>query len=215
MLTKFNANTAGGAGLASIGAVIQELRGLTTSIGAGAAAGTKVNVAGIRVEDHLQSVVRSVAGVFTDVTANYSIVDTHATGTLTAAAVAEGDTAVINGVTYTARAVPAKATDFKFTVGDNTATAAALAKAVNTAQVAYNGTSQGKAAVKATSAAAIVTITAVVDEVAGNAITLVGTAGRLAASAATLTGGSATGGVKSDTDHSATSSLLIHWYNKQ
>lgn len=206
----------GGSGLdKAFGDIIREIRGLTVSTGAGAAAATKVNVAAIRTEDTILSVLRSVAGVISDVTANYSIVDTHASGTLTCASVVAGDTCVVNGVTYTARATPTLKNEFAVG-GTNNATAANLAAAINAYETRWDGSKFYAAAVVATVASAVVTIKAVADGTAGNALTLTGTAVRLVASGSgTLAGGTATGGVVSDTDHSATSSLIIIWYNKQ
>lgn len=208
----------GGGVSQAVGDIIREVRGLTVSTGAGAGVGVKVNVTALRLEDTILSVLRSVAGVISDVTANYTIVDTRASGTLTAAAVAANDTAVVNGNTYTGKTtLTGAAREFLIVGGNNNTTAANLAAAINAYEGRYDGAA-GKfkaPAVVATANAAVVTITAVADGVAGNSITLVGTAVRLAASAATLANGSATGGVKSDTDHSAASSLIVLWYNKQ
>lgn len=206
----------GGGVDAGIGAIIREIRGLTVSIGAGAAAAAKVNVAAIRIEDTILSVIRSVAGVLTDVTANYTIFDTRASGTLTAASVANNDTCVVNGNTYTAKTTLTGAAREFLIGGTNAATATNLAAAINAYESRWDGSKFHIAAVTAVAASAVVTIKAVADGTAGNALTLTGTAVRLAASGAgTLAGGTATGGVVSDADHSATSSLIVTWYNKQ
>jgi hypothetical protein len=192
---------------------VKELQGFQLSIGAGAAAGTKVAVAAIRAEDTILSVIRSVAGVLTDVTSHYTIADIRASGTLTAASVAEGDTCVVDGVTYTAKATPTASTHFLIG-GTDAATATNLAATIN---AYHGGYRQGyaKKTLKAVASSAVVTVTAVNEGTAGNSIVLTGTATRLAASGSgTLAGGSATGGVVSDTDHSATSSLIVAWYNK-
>lgn len=109
----------------------------------------------------------------------------RATGTLTAASAVAGDTCVVNGVTFTAvaGAVTVGSRQFSIDTGD-TETATSLAAQIN-GITDYNIT--GK--ITATSAAGVVTLRAVDAGTAGNAYTLVGTAVRLAASAATLTGG--------------------------
>lgn len=43
--------------------ILQELRGLTTVVVAGAAANTNIAVAGLKVDDHVQSVVQYASGV--------------------------------------------------------------------------------------------------------------------------------------------------------
>ncbi len=208
----------GGSSLDSLGAIVRELAGLKISVAPGVAAGTKVapaSLAAIRSEDTILAVVRSVAGVMSDVTANYTISNTKATGTLTCATVVANNTCVVNGVTYTAKAAPTLPTEFLIGA-NNTLTAANLAATINAYENGWTGDRFRTAAVVATSSVAVVTITSVADGTAGNAITLTGTVTVLAASGAgTLAGGTATGGIVSDADHSTTSSLLIYWYNKQ
>lgn len=111
----------------------------------------------------------------------------RATGTLTAASVTAGDTCVINGVTFTAvdGAVVLGEATFDCS-GTDTQCAASLAAQVNGyASPLLSGL------VAARSAAAVCTIYAVEQGTGGNAITLVGTAVRLAASGATLANGAA------------------------
>jgi hypothetical protein len=111
----------------------------------------------------------------------------RATGTLTAASAVAADTCVVNGVTFTgvAGAVTLGSTNFSIDTGD-TETATSLAAQIN---ACTDGRIAG--VVTATSAAGVVTVRAVSAGTGGNAITLVGTAVRLAASGATLSGGAA------------------------
>ena len=115
-----------------------------------------------------------------------------ATGTLTAASVADNDTCVIAGVTLTAKTSPSGASQYLRGVS-NTADGAALAACIN-ANTSLNGI------VTAASVAGVVTITAYANGAIGNGLPLAGTAVRLAASGAFLTGG--TGLTAAATSHS-------------
>ena len=109
-----------------------------------------------------------------------------ATGTATLASVVATDKLTINGVDFTA--VASGATGNQFNVGvDDTATAANLAAAVNAST-----TSLVQGYVTATSAAAVVTVTAMMPGLCGNTQTLAQTGGHITLSASRLTGG--TGG---------------------
>lgn len=109
----------------------------------------------------------------------------RATGTLTSAAATTNDTAVINGVTFTAvNGAPTAPNQFDTSSANNTTIATNLAAAINaSASAGILGV------VAAKSAAAVVTVFAILGGTAGNSLTLVGTAVRLAASGATLSGG--------------------------
>jgi hypothetical protein len=111
----------------------------------------------------------------------------RATGTLTCATAIAGDTVVINGVTFTGvsgAAVPGEAT-FSVDTGD-AETATSIAAQVNAyASPLISGVLAAK------SAAAVVTIYAVTQGTAGNAITLATTGGTITRSAATLANGAA------------------------
>lgn len=109
----------------------------------------------------------------------------RATGTLTADAAVAGNTCVVNGITFTgaAGAVVLGEPTFSIDTGD-TETAVSLAAQIN---AHTSGNIAGK--ITATSALGVVTLRAVDAGTGGNGYTLVGTALRLAASAATLTGG--------------------------
>jgi phage tail sheath gpL-like len=106
-----------------------------------------------------------------------------ATGTVTCASVLAADTVTVSGVLLTAVSGAPAADQFDMS-GTDTATATSLALAMNS-----NATISG--IVTATSALGVVTLTAKVKGVVGNAITLASSNGtRLAASAARLTSGS-------------------------
>lgn len=108
----------------------------------------------------------------------------QATGTVTCASVSAADTVTINGVTFTAVAGAAGANQFSID-GNDTADGAALAAAVNASVTAgITGV------VTAAAASGVVTFTASVPGLVGNAITLASSNGtRLAVSAARLAGG--------------------------
>lgn len=192
-------------------AALKELQGLTVSVLAGAAADTKINLNAIRLEDTLVSVLESAAGVFTERSANTTIADLRASGTLTVVTAAAGNTATVNDVVFTYSANPTAITDVAFTDGDDNANAAALASAINAYERRYQ---EGwpEATVVASVAANVVTVTAVEEGSAGNAITLAGTGG-VTASAATLENGSDTGGILIDVDTTG-DSLAVFWFNK-
>jgi len=108
----------------------------------------------------------------------------QASGTLTLDTVIATNTALINGVTFTA--VASGATGNQFNVGgSDTITAANLAAAINgSASALVNGH------VLASAVGPVVTVTAKLAGVTGNAITIAGGGATVAASGARLTGGS-------------------------
>ena len=202
----------GGIGLSgqtdtSVFGVLRELRGLNISLVTGGAANAKYNLAAIRSEDTILSVLNNNAGTITDVTAGATIAVTQATGTITCASVAVDDTVTVNGKVYTAKAVPVGYTQFS-QAGTDTQDAASLVAAINAREAA---TSNG---VTAANVAGVVTVTAVVDSTAGNALTLLSSNGTRAAvsGAGTLTGGTATGGVLNT---AVTNQMVTFWYNKR
>jgi hypothetical protein len=211
----------GGHGLTdgTLAGAIKELQGLTVTVVAGAAAGTAMAVPALRKEDTLCAALCTVdaGGAASNDVANMTIQSTSATGTVTISGnPVEGETVTINGAVFTFRAVPTSVTDVKITAGNVTAMAAALAAAVNgyDTRLLPNGAGYKSAVLKATSAAGVVTINALVDGVAGNSIALAKAATNVSVSGATLTGGTATGGVKS-TSNLAGKSVTLFWYNKQ
>lgn len=216
-----NANSLGN--LVKLAAVLTELQGLKFTVVDGAAAGTKMNVAAMRAEDtiHLALKLDDVWAAPTDDKANITIQPTKASGTITIAGNPVADeTVTVNGVVYTWKAAGAL-TDrrhVKITAGDNTAMAAALAAAINgyenRVETALTGDANHSGTIVATSALGVVTVTAVADGTAGNSITLVEASTNVTVSGATLAGGTATGGIKSTTDLS-TSTLLLVWSDKR
>lgn len=208
----------GGTGITDLGKILTELQGLRVSVVAGAAAGTKMDVAALRLEDTLLAAVISTnaGGALADDVANITIQPTKASGTITVSGNPVADeTFVVNGVTYTWKAAPTSRTEVKITTGDNTVMAAAIRDAINWYERdRYTGKPSAPAVV-ATAAAGVVTVTAVVDGAAGNAITLTESCTNVAVNGAgTLTTGTDTGGVKSTTNL-ASKSVILYWYNKR
>lgn len=189
---------------------LKELQGLNISLVAGAVADTKIDIAAIRSLDTIVSAMyrTTLAGDLADDTANVTISDLRATGTLTLSTAIEGTKATVNGVVYTLTATPGVAHTSVDLSTTDTLAAANLAAAIN----AVEGGAGSANAFFATSAAAVVTVTARAEGTAGNAITIVGST-EITASAATLEGGTVTGGIQSTTDTSA-GQLVVYWFNK-
>jgi len=149
---------------------LKELQGLTTVVVAGAAAGTKMDVPALRTEDTLLSVLAFVTagGGPVDDTANVTIVDTHAFGTITIAGdPVDGDTVTVNDAIYTFKDTPAAVRDVLITTGDDTAMALALSNAINEWENRRLDSNWNTPAVVASAALGVVTVTSVVDG-AGN-----------------------------------------------
>jgi hypothetical protein len=128
----------------------------------------------------------AVANTFSTgtVTLASALANTFSTGTVTCATAIQGNTAVINGNTYTGvDGSPADATEFSVDTGNNE-TAISLANAVNTD--VRVGT---LADVSASPSAAVVTLTTTEPGVGGDATTLVSSGATLAVSGATFSGG--------------------------
>lgn len=191
--------------------VLRELQGLTISVLAGAAASTKLNLAAIRAEDTLVSVLLFSTGVPSDITGTTSISDLRASGTVTVASAVAADTVTVNGRVYTFRATGTAKTG-QSTVEVNlgasdTITATNLAAAISRAE--------GSGPLFATSAAAVVTIKARAEGASGNSITLATSNNtRLAKSGATLAGGTANGGIVTSTD-TTSKQVVLAWFNKR
>jgi hypothetical protein len=109
----------------------------------------------------------------------------RASGTITCATVVADNTVTINGVTLTGKASPSGETQFD-SDGSDTVVAAAIAACIN-ANSSLTGI------VTATSAAAVVTVSAYSKGLMGNAITLASSGATLAVSAARLAGGTGSG----------------------
>lgn len=128
----------------------------------------------------------ALANVFSTgtVTAASAVANTFSTGTVTCATAIQGNTAVINGLTYTGvDGAPADFTEFSVDTGNNE-TATSLAAAVN--GDARSGTLGD---VSASPSSAVVTLTSDVAGAAGDATTLVSSGATLAVSGATFASG--------------------------
>jgi len=164
----------GGSGLGDqLPKIVRELAGYTITAVAGAAAGTKINVAALRLEDTLLAVIvgTDAGGAWADDVANCTIQGTKATGTLTISGNPVADeTMTIGGDVFTWKAAAnvADIKHVKITAGDNTAMALSLSNAVNAWQNRYDGSKQVAPLIVASPAAVVVTFTAVMDG-AGNA----------------------------------------------
>lgn len=203
----------GGAGLSDgkLKGIITELQGLRQSVATGGTANSKIAIAAIRAEDTILSVLDNNAGTIADITSTVSIYDIKANGTLTVGTVVAGDIATVNGLAYTlvANDTVIAAGDYsKVLVGaDADECATNLAAAITAREL-----EQTTPKVSASAATNVVTITALAEGAAGNAITLAETGTTLTKSGTTLSGGSDTGGVSS-TD--ATHQIIMLWYNKR
>lgn len=201
----------GGSGLSGRGpgtaaSMLKELQGYTQSLLAGALANTKINLAAIRPEDTIVGALNNNAGVLTDVLGTLTIVDCRASGTITLVSSVAGNTATVNGKTYTG-VVGAAADYTEYSVDtSDTAAAASLAAAITAREAS------GAPAVTATSALGEVTVRAVAEGAGGNAITLAAVGAPLTVSGATLADGTSTGGIKSS---GATDQIILVWFNKK
>jgi hypothetical protein len=130
--------------------------------------------------------------------------------TATCVSVAEDDAITVNGITFTAKNTPTD-TDLHADVkGTDTLMAAEFARVINAYQTKY-----GNLGAVATSALGVVTISASEGYRTGNSITLSDTSTNVACSGSGyLAGGTATGGIKSTTNLS-TSTLVVVWFDKQ
>lgn len=206
-----------------LASVLKELQNLNIDVVDGAAAGTKMNIAAMRPGDTIKQAIvlaDTWAPPVSDL-ANLTIQDTKASGTITVSGnPAADDTVTVNGVVYTWKA-PGNLTQknhVKITTGDNNAMAASLAAAINVYENRYesqlNGDAQRVAKVIATAASNVVTVKSLADGTAGNSYTLAKSGSNVTVSGSgTLSGGTATGGIKSTTDLSA-ATLLVIWYKK-
>ena len=189
-------------------AALKELQGLNITLLTGAAALTKLALAAIRPEDTIVAAINNNAGTLSDVTGTMTIVDPRATATITLSGVAAGQTVTVAGMVYTAvTGTAADSSKFSIDGATDALDATALAAAIN-AREAGRDTAQ----VVATANGAVVTVKALVDGTAGNALTLVKNGAGITVSGATFSGGTATGGV---TSSGVTNQLLLFWYNKK
>lgn len=203
------------------GDAIAELQGLNIELLAGATGGTKIDLAAIRAKDTILKAMNSdgVSSALVDDTANFSITDIRASGTITIAAgngILDGESFVVGDQTFT---FVAGLTSVRKLVhsgganlpigGTNLLTAAFVEEAIN---LVYGRDKVH--GVVASLVSNVVTVTARQEGTVGNAIVLTEAGTDVAVSGAgTLAGGSDTGGVESSTDNS-TDTILLFWYQK-
>jgi hypothetical protein len=199
----------GGTGIPQLGAILRELQGLTFNLLAGASANTKVNVADIRLGDTVAFALNNNAGALTDITSSISIVDTHASGTITVGTLQNGDVCVVDGRTYTARVAPSASGEFK--IGATAAESALNLSSAIALLERKDVLGQAVPKLQVSVASNVVTLRAQADGVAGNSIVLTGSTRLQVTGSGTLTGGSDTGGVKSS---GATNQIVLIWYKK-
>lgn len=199
-----------GQGAGSVARAIKELQGLQVSLVTGGAANSKLALAAITPRDTLIAAHNNNAGVLTDVTATTTISDNRASGTVTAASAGTaGDTVSIAGLTYTLVAANATVGLADKTKVKVAADAAGLAANLMAAVQAREANRDTKVTVSRN--AAVLTITAYAGGTDGNALALAETGNSFNISGATLSGGSATGGVQVT---SVTNQLVVYWFKK-
>lgn len=202
--------------------VFAELQGLTISGPlAGAAAGTAIACTGIEIEDTIKKVLLedATSGVIADDTANVTIVDRRAKGTLTVGSgVVDADTVVVAGKTYTFTEVEeticynAPPQVVPISVGPSGVDVDVVADRL--AKVIMSSDSRLQA-VASQDGSGLVTIYFRTAGTGGNAMTLdvTGANSHITRSGATFSGGTATNAVKSTTNTTG-KNLMVFWFNK-
>jgi hypothetical protein len=209
MLQKINWLGFGGAGIpTSLPRAIAELQGQTFSLLAGAGANTAIAVPGIEAYDTVQKALLFSGGAFSDITANVTVIDRRATGTLTiGTGVTIGDVVTVNGKSYSIAAAASITTNFAAgSVGigiDNNSTATALAQAIMS----------GDSSLTCSVTNNVITVQNRVSGTVGNTVTLdvSQSNGHVTRSGATLAGGTATQGIKVSSDTTSGQIILIWW----
>lgn len=200
--------------------IIAELQGLTFSLVAGAAGGTVMAVPNMEDEDTIAQAIN-----LTDLTvpAGLAIADRRAQGTITClTSLADGDTVVVNGKTYTFKDVdvnicyntPPRTVPVAI---DASGVADAEQAATNLATAIMSGDSGFTCVVEEDeSSPPLLAKVRVIWRTrgAGNQKTLTESGGGVTLSGATLAAGSATAGFTS-TDNLSGKTVLVVWYNKQ
>ena len=113
---------------------VAELQGETSVVAAGAAAATKMDVPALRAEDTLLSVIAhpTAGGAPVDDTANSSIADIRAFGTVTITGdPLDGETVTVNDAVYTFKDTPTDVRHVKIVTGDQAETVLNLIAAIN------------------------------------------------------------------------------------
>lgn len=184
-----NQIAAGNAGLApgqSLQAFLTAITNTRLTAVAGAAGGTKLPVADMRLGDVLIGTLNNNAGTITDIA---FVAGAKASGTLTFASAVANDTFVVAGVTFTLKASPDPAIFTEVPVRPTDALQAA--SAVDHIIKFFTDTD---GAVTASANGAVVTVSATHTGTSGNAYTTVGGT-RITAGGATMSGGTADTGV--------------------
>jgi hypothetical protein len=144
------------------GKAIRELQGLNVSLVTGASAGTKMDIAAMRADDTIISVICSAAGVLVSDTGNTTISSTTASGTVTMTDLPVADeTVTVNGVAYTFVAAPTSRTDVLIGTGEED-TGDNLAATINAYEGRYAEGWNEKAVIASSNGAGVVTVTSVV-----------------------------------------------------
>src|SRR3990172_1161115 len=165
--------------------------------------------------DDKQDTIKSVINLtnLTDVTPEFAIANTHATGTITVSGTpVAGETLTVRGVVYTFRAAASESLREITIDADNSLQAAEIARVINRVEIEL-GLTLGQL-VHADAVAAVVTVNATYDETTGNAYSLAESPTGVAVSGATFTDGTATGGVYSAAGTSVGDALLLTWYDQ-
>lgn len=197
--------------------ILTELQGLNVSGPiAGATGGTQIAVPGMETEDTILNITDITTPAAVDLT-HVTITERRAKGTLTVGTVADGDTIIVNGITYTfkdlvesiafnalPRTIPFQSDPSG--ANDTTKTAARLAQVIMSADPTLT----------AVSALAVVTVFNRTAGTAGNSKTLsvAGSNSHVTRSGANLAGGTATQGFACS-DSTSGKNLMVYWYNKQ
>jgi hypothetical protein len=193
--------------------ILTEIQGLTMSVVTGAAANTAINIAAIRDEDLIIGAfsMPDAGGALVDHSTSITIQSCKASGTITLSTVVADNTVTVNGNTYTFKVAASANAWEKVSLGvSDTAAAANLAAAINHRE----GQRTSGARVSATAASGVVTVKAALDGTGGNAVAMTKVGAPISLSGATLSGGTATGSIKSSVS-SASSKMVVLWFNKQ
>jgi hypothetical protein len=215
-LTSLSGLGFGGAGIPdAMPKAIAELQGQMFSLVAGAAANTAIAIPGIEATDTVKTVL-DLTTPATIPAANVTVIDRRASGTITLlSTIADGDVIAVNGKSYTFTEMH---TNPSSSAGPGVIPITTTPSGVDVDAVAAkfaNVLMSSDSNISASHVAGVVTVTWRVAGTAGNSVTLsvANAHGHATASGATLTGGTATTGIKISTT-TAGKNLLVVWYDK-